>query len=201
VRNYETIFVVHPDLREEYVQSVVAAASDLIRRTGGEILALNDWGNKKLNYQIQHLTRGRYFHVHYTAGPSTVSELERNLRISDRVFRYLSSRLVADVDEARVAEAGGQKLGVPEGIAPDFGSGGIEHLLRERPVEVPPEEEEAFGFGDRDDDRRGGRGDRDRDRGDRDRDRGRVAPLAEADVEIEGGEEDMAVDEEDGGKE
>jgi len=194
VRNYETIFVVHPDLREEYVQSVVAAATDLIRRTGGEVLALNDWGNKKLNYQIQHLTRGRYFHVNYTAGPSTVSELERNLRISDRVFRYLSSRLVADVDAARVAEASGQKLGIPEGIAPDFGSGGIEHLLRERPVEVPPEEEEAFGFGDRDRDD-DGRGRRGRDRGDRG-----GPPELEPEGEV-GGEEDMPGDEEDGGKE
>ncbi|MBK7977541.1 MAG: 30S ribosomal protein S6 [Deltaproteobacteria bacterium] len=123
MRNYETIFVVHPDLREEYVQSVVSAAADLIRRTGGEVLTLSDWGNKKLNYQIKHLTRGRYFHLHYTAGAATVNELERNLRISDRVFRYLSSRVDEEIEGARIEEASAQKLGTFDGIAPDFGSG------------------------------------------------------------------------------
>lgn len=189
MRNYETIFVVHPDLREEYVQSVVAAAADLIRRTGGEVLALTDWGNKKLSYAIKHLTRGRYFHVHYTAGGSTVSELERNLRISDRVFRYLSTRLDDSVEAVRLEEATAQKLGVFDGIAPDFGSGGIEHLLRERPVEVPAEEEESgFGLAAQGLD---ARGDEDEGRGRRGR----------GDAEGEGAEEDAAADEEEGEKE
>lgn len=198
MRNYETIFVVHPDLREEYVQSVVAAAADLIRRTGGEVLGLQDWGNKKLNYQIQHLTRGRYFHVQYTAGSSTVSELERNLRISDRVFRYMSARLAEDVDEARVTEAAGQKLGTADGLAPDFGSGGIEHLLRERPVEVPPDEDDGlFGMADGDDRRR----DRDDDHG-----RGRRGRPSDSDLDsgdgadIDAGDDDVAADEDEGGK-
>lgn len=192
MRNYETIFVVHPDLREEYVQSVVAAATDHIRRTGGEVLELSDWGNKKLTYQIQHLTRGRYFHLNYTAGPTTVSELERNLRISDRVFRYMSTRLEGDVDAGRVSEAATQKLGTFENVTPDFGSGGIEHLLRERPVEVPAEEEETV-FG--------GAARRDDDRGEDEGGRRRGGPPADAgEGEAEAGDEEAA-GEDRGGKE
>lgn len=192
MRNYETIFVVHPDLREEYVQSVVSAAADLIRRTGGEVLTLSDWGNKKLNYQIKHLTRGRYFHLHYTAGANTVNELERNLRISDRVFRYLSSRVDEEIEGARVEEASTQKLGTFDGIEPDFGSGGIEHLLRERPVEVPADEEEG-GFGLAAEGLRGRGDDDDDDRGRRGR--------SDRDADAEGGDEDVPGDAEEGGKE
>ena len=172
MRNVETIFIVHPDLREEAVQSVVAASAGLVRSTGGEIHSLDDWGNKKLAYPIDKITRGRYFHMIYSTGENTVSELERKLRISDRVYRFLTVALEGELPVAAVADDAAEpaegetaaqpaatpgRLGEFEGIEPDFGSGGIEHLLREPSEALDEEEEEEVdsdGRGDDDDDRR-----------------------------------------------
>ena len=98
----------------------------------------------------------------YRTGEATVPELERNFRLSDRVYRFLTVRLEDDAEHTRVVENETNVLESLEGIEADFGSGGIEHLLRE-PSELIEDEEADEDSGDdrddrdSDDDRRGGR--------------------------------------------
>ena len=143
MRKYETTFAIHPDLLEEHAKAVVSAATGLIRESGGTVLELNDWGNKKLAYPVGKLFRGRYIHLVYTAGTDTVGELERNFRISDRVFKYLSVGLEGLPSETEATDAGGRKLGEFEDVEPNFGGGGLENLLRETvPLDDRDEEPE-----------------------------------------------------------
>jgi small subunit ribosomal protein S6 len=60
---------------------------------GAEITGLDEWGTRELAYPIQKQTRGFYVLLQYRGQPGVVKELERNLRISDDVLRYVSVRL------------------------------------------------------------------------------------------------------------
>ncbi|MFP6625785.1 MAG: 30S ribosomal protein S6 [Deltaproteobacteria bacterium] len=89
IRSYETLVIVSNRLGDE-VEALIARFEAVIGDQGGKLDHRHDWGNRKLAYQILKHTEGRFFLLEYQAGPDTVKELERTLRISDGVLRYLS---------------------------------------------------------------------------------------------------------------
>jgi len=100
MREYETIYILRPELAGDAVDAFNARMKEVVASTSGKVIRLSNWGKKKLAYRVKKCTRGTYVHILYLAEGSTVAELERNLRLSDHVVRHLSVMLNKDVDPA-----------------------------------------------------------------------------------------------------
>ncbi len=97
---YETTFITSPDYSEDATKTFIEKCKSIIEAHGGEIIAKEDWGRRKLTYPIHKETRGHYTYLLYTGNNSLVAEFERNLRINEKVIRYLSVKLGNDFDAA-----------------------------------------------------------------------------------------------------
>lgn len=94
MRKYEVMYIVRPDLEQEAVQAVVEKFQGIIQN-GGEITKHDVMGKRRLAYEINKIRDGIYVLVNFTATPDVVAELERILKISDEVIRYLITKDVA----------------------------------------------------------------------------------------------------------
>lgn len=94
MRKYEVMYIVRPDLEQEAVQAVVEKFQGIIQN-GGEITKHDVMGKRRLAYEINKIRDGVYVLVNFTAAPEVVTELERILKISDEVIRYLITKDVA----------------------------------------------------------------------------------------------------------
>jgi len=88
MRKYETLFVLRPNLEEEKRKELIGKFTSIIE-TNGEIVKVDEWGNKKLAYEIEKLREGYYVLVDFKAAPELPKELERNFKIADEVIRYV----------------------------------------------------------------------------------------------------------------
>lgn len=88
MRSYETIFVLRPNLEEEAINAAIAKFTNIIN-TAGEVVNVDEWGTRKLAYEIEKLREGYYVLVNFKATIDLPAELERNFRISDDVIRYI----------------------------------------------------------------------------------------------------------------
>jgi small subunit ribosomal protein S6 len=103
MKRYETIFIIFPDLADEDQQNIFGKIKDLIPQEGGTILNFDEWGMKNLAYEIKKQTRGYYAYIDYTGGGTLVKELERVMRIDDRVMKYMTVLTDEGFDPASVA--------------------------------------------------------------------------------------------------
>ncbi|CAA9432739.1 MAG: SSU ribosomal protein S6p [uncultured Rubrobacteraceae bacterium] len=87
------MLIVIPELDEEQVESTVGRFKTVIQRTGGEVGGVNNWGRRKLAYQIDHRADGFYYVMEFTVGERTLLELKRILRVSDDVLRHIIVKL------------------------------------------------------------------------------------------------------------
>lgn len=94
MRKYEVMYIIRPDVEQEAVQATVEKFQGIIQN-GGEITKHDVMGKRRLAYEINKLREGVYVLVNFTATPEVVSELERILKISDEVIRYLITKDVA----------------------------------------------------------------------------------------------------------
>ena len=90
---YETIFILDPDLEEALAQSAIEKAKGIITQGSGEILKVEDWGKRKLAYEVKKKPKGHYILIHFIGLPALLSELERNFRVMDAVIKFQSVRL------------------------------------------------------------------------------------------------------------
>lgn len=86
--NYETIFIVDSSKGEEQVTALVEKFKSLIS-ANGEISKVDDWGKRRLAYEIDDLTEGYYVLVEFTAAPEFPAELCRQFKITDGILRYI----------------------------------------------------------------------------------------------------------------
>jgi len=93
MRKYEIIFILDPDLEEEQAKSLVEKVKGIITQANGEILKVEDWGKRKLAYEVKKKAKGQYILIHFFGSPALLSELERNFRVMDAVIKYQSVRL------------------------------------------------------------------------------------------------------------
>jgi small subunit ribosomal protein S6 len=94
---YETIYIVQPDLGEEELKALSAKVQDIVATMNGDFKRLEDWGVRKLAYPINKSPRGRYFYLRFDGDSALIAELERRLRLDDKVIRYQSVKLEQDV--------------------------------------------------------------------------------------------------------
>ncbi len=92
-RKYEGVIIMHPDASEEEQKNLFKKNADIIKSFQGEVNHLDTWGKRRLANPINKMSRGFYFHTTFTAKGDCVAELERTMRISDRVLRFTHVRL------------------------------------------------------------------------------------------------------------
>jgi len=93
LRRYETIFITHPELSEEELSELQQKVNSILVSYKGDLIKFDDWGTKKLTYDIRKNSRGHFFLMDYLAGTDLIRELERNLRLNDRVLRFQTVRI------------------------------------------------------------------------------------------------------------
>lgn len=89
MRKYEILYVLRPDLTEEAVQANREKFNTLITNNGGEIVKVDEMGKRRLAYEIQDLKEGIYTVVYFQGTHETVSELDRVIKITEDVIRFL----------------------------------------------------------------------------------------------------------------
>lgn len=99
-REYETIYILRPNTPNEGVAEVNARIKGIIEGMGGKIIKVDNWGKRRLAYEVAKERKGIYLYWQYLATPGVVEETERNLRMLDNVIRYLSIKVDEDVDVA-----------------------------------------------------------------------------------------------------
>ncbi len=104
MRRYETIIIIDPDLSEEQRAPLFERCNDLIPQYGGLLVMHDDWGQKKLAYDINKKSRGHYTRLDYCGTGDLVDELERFFRIDDRVLKFMTVLLEKQVDIERIKE-------------------------------------------------------------------------------------------------
>ena len=93
MNKYELALVVNAKIEDDAREAVLQAAKDLIARFGGVITDVDDQGKKKLAYEIQKMTEGLYYFIHFDAEATVPNEIEQRVRIMDNVLRYLCVRV------------------------------------------------------------------------------------------------------------
>lgn len=147
-RKYEVVVIMHPDASEEEQKALFKKNADIIKSFGGSVNHLDTWGKRKLGNPMDKITRGNYFHSTFEAQGEAIAELERTMRINDKVLRYQHTRLDDRVSLTKFVEKFKEAL--------------VETANREREREIKNQQRKAMrmsgGFGGGEG--RGDRGDR-----------------------------------------
>jgi len=93
-RQYDLIFICRPDTPEADVDKVIATLEHAATEKGGKIETINKWGRRRMAYRVQKLREGYYVYlIVKSSHGEVVKELERRLKVSDSVMKYLTVRL------------------------------------------------------------------------------------------------------------
>jgi len=114
-REYELIYIARPDLSDEELATIFDRTSGIITDREGHILTVDEWGKKKLAYEIRKYAKGHFVYVLFLGTPEMVDEVERTFRLDERLLRFLTvklndrvhvaDRLATQAEAAKVAEA------------------------------------------------------------------------------------------------
>ena len=101
-RVYEVMFIVRPDVAEEDVDKLIAGFTTTVTNGGGTVKATEKMGRRKLAYLVRKFADGNYILLTIEADGATVHELERRLRVSEPVIKFITVRM--DEEEKRLAK-------------------------------------------------------------------------------------------------
>ncbi len=104
MKRYETIIIIDPDLSEEQRSPFFDRLEELITGNNGLWIQNDQWGSKKLAYEIKKKPRGYYTRLDYCGTGALVDEMERVLRIDDRVLKYMTVLLEPNADLEKIKE-------------------------------------------------------------------------------------------------
>src|SRR5689334_24783192 len=97
-REYETIYILRPNTPNEGVSEVNTRIKNVIESMGGKVIKVDNWGKRRLAYEVAKERKGIYLYWQYLAQPGVVEEYERNLRMLDNVIRYLTTKVDENID-------------------------------------------------------------------------------------------------------
>jgi small subunit ribosomal protein S6 len=104
---YETMYILRPDLNDEVVDATIGKYQTLLKDQGAAILETQHRGKRRLAYEVDRNREGIYIQMNYTGPGAAIAPLERAMRLSDDVIRFLTVKqetdapvVVAEVDEA-----------------------------------------------------------------------------------------------------
>lgn len=92
MNNYEGLFIVKPDLKEEDVKNVFKAITDSVAKSGGAVKKEESWGKRQLAYPIKKLKEGYYYKLDFTAEPASISKFEEGCKLNPDIVRTMITR-------------------------------------------------------------------------------------------------------------
>ena len=92
MNKYELCVVISAKIEDDARAEVLEKVKDYVVRAGGQISDIDEWGKKRLAYEIQKMNEGYYYFIHFEAEGDQNSEIESRMRIMDGVIRYLCVR-------------------------------------------------------------------------------------------------------------
>lgn len=107
MREYETIYVLKPDLPPAAVQAISSKVEETIKKNQGHVLSTADWGKRKLAYRVDKFQQAQYFYWFYVGEGGLVAEVERILKYDDKILKFLTVKKaeVANLQERLAAVA------------------------------------------------------------------------------------------------
>jgi small subunit ribosomal protein S6 len=142
MRIYEELFIVKPDAPEEEVDGFVEQLRGQLTTAGATVDKVEKWGKRRLAYRVDKYREGSYVLLQFSAGPETVKELERRLRVSDMVLKFLTVRIDETLKrlekrkkarDKRAAKRASQAPAAPAPAAPS-----LERQMAEGPAPAVP---------------------------------------------------------------
>lgn len=106
-RRYETLIMLSPNLAAEEMDAFKKKVESIMEVEGGKVVAFEDWGRRRLAYPVNKELFGSYLLYDFQGSPALAAELERNLKIDEKVFKYLTlvlSKKFTDEDLAAAKE-------------------------------------------------------------------------------------------------
>lgn len=91
MNKYETVYIVSPTADEEHVKGLVEKFNNLVS-ANGELEKVEEWGRKKLAYEVQDQKEGYYVLMNFSANSDFPAELERNFKITEGILKYMVIR-------------------------------------------------------------------------------------------------------------
>jgi small subunit ribosomal protein S6 len=98
LREYETIYILKADTPNDKVAELNTRVRSIIEERGGKVIKLDNWGKRRLAYEVKKQLKGIYLFWDYLGSPDIVVEFERNMRMLDPVIRYMTIVVKSDVD-------------------------------------------------------------------------------------------------------
>jgi small subunit ribosomal protein S6 len=102
-RLYEAMFLVDSNLAASDWDGVLATIKNILSRAQAEIVSLKKWGERRLAYEINHKSKGTYVLCYFRADGYRIPDIERNVRLSERIMRVLivnaENRLIKDIEK------------------------------------------------------------------------------------------------------
>lgn len=93
MNKYETLLLLSPELSEEDRTGILENLDGVIQKGSGSVAEVDDWGMRELAYPVRKMTRGRYVRLVHVSPGEMVSELERIIRITDGIFKFVTVKL------------------------------------------------------------------------------------------------------------
>ena len=90
MREYETVFILHPSMEEARVEEEIEGVRQTILAGSGEIVQVDRWGRRRMAYGIRRVNEGIYTLVRFRSGPGVLADLERRYRLREDVLRHLT---------------------------------------------------------------------------------------------------------------
>ncbi len=122
-RQYELVYIVTPDATEQEVTDLHTQIEQIVQRFNGTFDKTENWGRKRLAYDIGHHREGNYVVETITGSGELMKEIDRRLRVSDRVIRHLTVRVDEEnrvIDRARtLRKEDSQRRRVARGLPPE----------------------------------------------------------------------------------
>jgi len=117
-REYETVYLLRPNLNDEQLEGARERLSDAVEEAGGHVLTFDDWGVRELAYEVhdessgEKFENGRYQYVRYLAPAEEATVVEDELQFVEETLKYLTVKLDDDlIPEDRLDEPVGQEEG------------------------------------------------------------------------------------------
>ena len=97
MRKFETLLLLSPELGSEPRESLLNTLIGVIEREGGKMVTTDHWGMRDLAYPVNKVMRGYYVRLVFNAPAAAVADLERNIRITDGIYKFMTVQLADDV--------------------------------------------------------------------------------------------------------
>jgi len=92
-REYELIYIARPDLSDEELATIFNRTTKIITERDGHVLTVDEWGKKKLAYEIKKYAKGHFMYLQFLGDAAIVNEVERTFRLDDGLLRFLTVKL------------------------------------------------------------------------------------------------------------